>query len=110
MSNNSYNDFKNGIKTDIKETGAGLLIVGGAAISVILILTSLMYAFKSKDANTETRFLVGGIAAITGLLMIFSVKIRTLIFQFFVIALVAIPMLLLIYLVLAFFYVVIIQS
>lgn len=110
MSNNSYNDFKNGIKSDVKETGIGLLLIGGVVLLACVLLGALTFAIQDTTSDSSTRFLVGGVSAAIILLMIFNRTARTRIAQFWIIVLVAIPLLFLVYIVLCMFYVTFTQS
>ena len=93
MSNNSYNDFKSGIKSDIKETGASLFLVGGLMLLACIILVILLFAVKSSTIDSSTRLMLGGGAGIIGLLLIFSPAARVRIAQIWLFSLIAIPLL-----------------
>lgn len=110
MSNNAYNDFKNGIKSDVKETGASLLLVGGLILLVAILSGALLFAFKDTKSDDSTHFLVGGVAAIISLLLLFSPAARTLILQFWIIGLIAIPLLFVAFIALYILYIAFTQS
>lgn len=98
MSNNSYNDFKNGIKTDIKETGASLFLVGGLILLVCILVATALFAIKSKSTDTPIRYMLGGGVGIIALLLIFSPSARGRIAQIWLIGLVVIPILFILFL------------
>ncbi|MFD0765812.1 hypothetical protein ACFQZI_13195 [Mucilaginibacter lutimaris] len=104
MSNNSYNDFKNGIKSDIKETGASLLLVGGLMLLACILLVVFLFAVKSTTIDVSTRLMLGGGAGIIGLLLIFSPTARVRIAQIWLFGLIAIPLLFVLFLVGYMFY------
>jgi hypothetical protein len=81
MSNNSYDDIKNGIKTDVKEIGASLFLVGGLLILVVIMLTVLAVAINDKEIDANTRRLMGGGVVILGIFMIANKKVLTFILQ-----------------------------
>lgn len=93
MSNNSYNDFKNGIKGDIKETGASLFLVGGLMLLVCILVVLFIFALKSSSTDLSIRYMLGGGAGIIGLLLIFSPSARVRIAQIWLFSLIAIPLL-----------------
>lgn len=93
MSNNSYNDFKNGIKGDIKETGASLFLVGGLMLLACILLALFIFALKSSSTDLSTRYMLGGGAGIIGLLLVFSPTARVRIAQIWLFSLIAIPLL-----------------
>ncbi|QEM10186.1 hypothetical protein [Mucilaginibacter rubeus] len=99
MSNNSYNDFKNGFKNDIKETGASLFLVGGLMLLGCVLFAVLMVAIKSTKIDLSTRFILGSGTILITALLIFSKSMRTRIAQIWLVGLIAIPILFLLFIV-----------
>lgn len=75
MSDNQYENFKSGIKNDIKETGASLFLVGGLILLVIILLTVIVTVKNSNlDGGLKTIIII--LSCVVLGLLIFSNKFR----------------------------------
>lgn len=89
MSENQYENFKEGVKSDINSGIAGLFLGGGLFLLVIAMLTALYVAIRADRMDTSLRILMGFGVVILGGVMIFNKKALKLIWGIWLILLIA---------------------
>jgi hypothetical protein len=89
MSENQYDNFKQGIKNDVNEIGASLLLVGGLMLLICVLLASLVVVIHSQSMSSSTKTIsIVGLTLFGGL-MIFNKKFLLFILKAWIILLVA---------------------
>lgn len=81
MSNNAYDDFKQGIKNDVRDTGASVFFAGGIIFLYFLLGCIVIFCFKKSDWSESTRFIVGTTCAILLAILIFNPNARAFIIK-----------------------------
>jgi len=104
MNQNPYDSFKQGIKNDIKDTGASLFLIGGLLLLAGVLFSVLVWVAKNDRMDSSFRFFIGAVVTLLIGFMVFSRRIRTLVAQIWLVALVAIPILFVLFLIGYMFY------
>jgi len=89
MSENQYENFKEGVKSDISSGIAMLFMGGGLFLLVLAMLTALYVALKADRMDTSLRILLGFGVVLLGGVMIFNKKVLNLILSVWLILIIA---------------------
>jgi hypothetical protein len=104
MSTNQYENFKQGIKSDINNIASSLFLIGGLLLLVVVMFTGLYVAIKDEKMDSSLRLLLGFSVLILGGVMIFNKKVLNLILGIWLILLIAAIVLPILFLIGYFFY------
>lgn len=104
MSENQYENFKQGIKNDVRDYGLSIYLLGGLLILAGIMFSVLVVVIKDDKMDAGLRLSLGFGTVALALLMTFNARIRLFIVKAWILILVAIPFLLILILVGYMFY------